>query len=1482
MLKNYFFSALLILFLLPNVTKAQIVFDNGPIFNSVGTGAGGANESVLYTTTFGMGTIGFGQQLSALNRMADDFVITSTTPIDSIVLYAYQTNSGIVSTINHVNFRIWNGPPDSVGATIVFGDTTTNRLTSTSFTNTYRITETTVGNTSRPIMRNLCATPGLTLSPGTYWIDWQTGGTTASGPWQPARVPAGMSITGNGKQRTNGVWNFALDGGTGTPAQGFPFILYGPVASTLTSTPLTFPTVCVGSNNIQSTTITGAGLTGTSVVVGPLASFGFSTNPLGPFDPTVTLSYVGSTLSSLVYVQYLPLTAGSNNGDIIILGGGATDTISVIANANSSPTVTASISAPIICLGSSTTFTGGGAATYTWSDGTNTPTDAVAFMPPASGTSTYTVTGVDANMCSATSSVSLTVNPNIPPTVTASVSASPICQGTSAIFTGGGASTYTWSDGTNTPTDATAFTPLVGGTSNYTVTGTDASMCSATASVSLTVLAGTAPTAIGDTICGPGIANLTATAPGNTILWYTAASGGSSLAQGANFNPSITTDSTFYVEGNVVLSSSSVSYYTGMADNSAGGGQQSSTNYNIFDVLAPSITIDSVTIYPGSTGAQTVNIQLSNSVGTILQSIPVAINPTVAGAALQIPVGMAIPSGTGYQIGQSASSISLFRNNIGVAYPYTVPGVVSITNSSAGSTFYYFFYNWKISTGSNTYCASTRAPVFAKVNALPIVTTAVTPSSACIGSTTIFAGGGASTYTWTNGTNTPTDGVAFTHSIGGTSIYTVIGTDANMCSATSTIAVTVNNPIPINSIFATPSSICAGLGTSLNATLSGSSISYCQPSYSNGTLYGDYVSSVSIPTTTLNNTSVGAASPYYTLFPASGTTTASLVAGNTYSINLVAGTYTINDLAAWIDYNQNGTLNDASEKLGETDNLGASPATTTFTFTVPLTAYNGTTRLRVRDVDHGGTNDMDPCAAQSTFGETEDYIITITGGVEPATYSWSPNLNMIDSTTLNPSVTTLSASTVYTITATSANTCTSTSSVSVTVNQPATFNAPTTILTSCPTNEGGSVLVSASSASTFAISPSGPTQPTPGIFASMVGGTNYMVTLTDGNLCTNTTIISATSASNGELANATATNASSTAGNSCAIITQNDNTTMNYFGASCDDLIATIADASGGNVLGSVNACVTVLPTVPTYNGQPYLPRTYDITPANQGPATITLYFTQDDFDDYNTAAGSFPQIPAVQGVGTATFCISQVPGGFLPGASGATTIVHTVTATWNAALSRWEVVLPVTSFSGFYCHACNPLNSALPASITNFKGTKTETTDLLTWTTTSELNNASFNILYSTDGKNYNRLTSVPSKATSGNSNVVLNYKAENTTPKLGHNYYKLEQVDIDGKSMINTQVVDLMWGTNGSTISVYPNPTSNELNIDVFTTKAENSTIKVLDMSGRILKEVQTKLQTGANSIQLSIGEFATGIYTIHILENNKITQVSKVEKK
>ena len=189
-------------------------------------------------------------------------------------------------------------------------------------------------------------------------------------------------------------------------------------------------------------------------------------------------------------------------------------------------------------------------------------------------------------------------------------------------------------------------------------------------------------------------------------------------------------------------------------------------------------------------------------------------------------------------------------------------------------------------------------------------------------------------------------------------------------------------------VTASPAIICANSTSMLQVTASLAAPAYCQPVYSNGSGFGDYIDQVDL--NTLTNLTGPNPSPFYTLYPQSGTTTTMLNAGSTYSLIVKTGTYSLNDVAGWIDFNQNGILNDATEKLGETDNLGAG-GIATLVFTVPSGALNGTTTLRIREMDHGGTNDMDPCLAQSTFGETEDYKITITGGVSPSfTYSWSP------------------------------------------------------------------------------------------------------------------------------------------------------------------------------------------------------------------------------------------------------------------------------------------------------------------------------------------------------------------------------------------------------------------------------------------------------------------------------------------------------------
>lgn len=66
---------------------------------------------------------------------------------------------------------------------MIYGDMTTNRLSSTSWTNIYRSIDTDLLASNRPIMRVVIQfSPALVLTAGTYWLQWQYGGSLASGP----------------------------------------------------------------------------------------------------------------------------------------------------------------------------------------------------------------------------------------------------------------------------------------------------------------------------------------------------------------------------------------------------------------------------------------------------------------------------------------------------------------------------------------------------------------------------------------------------------------------------------------------------------------------------------------------------------------------------------------------------------------------------------------------------------------------------------------------------------------------------------------------------------------------------------------------------------------------------------------------------------------------------------------------------------------------------------------------------------------------------------------------------------------------------------------------------------------------------------------------------------------------------------------------------------------------------------------------------
>ena len=206
-----------------------VLFDNGPLVSHPGAGVGGADESWLQTA-LGMTIYGFGHQVSAGIRIADDFTIPpgETWDITNVIFFAYQSFAGTTSTITAVNLRIWDGLPGG-GGSVIWGDMSTNIMSSTAWSDTYRVRDIDTGaNTDRAVMANVTDVV-LTLGEGTYWLDWATDGSATSGPWAPPVTIIGETTTGDGLQSTDsGVTYVPV---TDIGGQGFPFILEGTVQS---------------------------------------------------------------------------------------------------------------------------------------------------------------------------------------------------------------------------------------------------------------------------------------------------------------------------------------------------------------------------------------------------------------------------------------------------------------------------------------------------------------------------------------------------------------------------------------------------------------------------------------------------------------------------------------------------------------------------------------------------------------------------------------------------------------------------------------------------------------------------------------------------------------------------------------------------------------------------------------------------------------------------------------------------------------------------------------------------------------------------------------------------------------------------------------------------------------------------------------------------------------------------------------------------
>ena len=189
-----------------------------------------------------------------------------------------------------------------------------------------------------------------------------------------------------------------------------------------------------------------------------------------------------------------------------------------------------------------------------------------------------------------------------------------------------------------------------------------------------------------------------------------------------------------------------------------------------------------------------------------------------------------------------------------------------------------------------------------------------------------------------------------------------------------------------------------------------------------------------------------------------------------------------------------------------------------------------------------------------------------------------------------------------------------------------------------------------------------------------------------------------------------------------------------------------------------------------------------------------------------------------------------------------------------------------------------------LPVTLTTFDVKRAGANALVTWETASESNSKGFNVQVSADGKEFRPLGFVASA--SPNSTRKQTYSFIDTEKnKTGLRYYRLQQVDLDGKTaFFEPKSVSFDGKALSGTLMAYPNPfnSSDDFHVAAQLANGGKGQLRVTDMMGRTIRQESVELASGLADVTVGgMKELKAGTYLVRLTLPSGETQNLKVVK-
>ena len=170
---------------------------------------------------------------------------------------------------------------------------------------------------------------------------------------------------------------------------------------------------------------------------------------------------------------------------------------------------------------------------------------------------------------------------------------------------------------------------------------------------------------------------------------------------------------------------------------------------------------------------------------------------------------------------------------------------------------------------------------------------------------------------------------------------------------------------------------------------------------------------------------------------------------------------------------------------------------------------------------------------------------------------------------------------------------------------------------------------------------------------------------------------------------------------------------------------------------------------------------------------------------------------------------------------------------------------------------------TTLPVEFLSLEATARKPVIDVSWATATEQNSSHYIVERSSDNETF---TAIGTMQAAGNSQSRIDYLFVDEAPHKGVNYYRLQQVDLDGNTE-QTHTVTATLFADGGKPTLYPNPATDMLNVAFNSPLDGSAVLLVEDALGRTIAQSSTVALRGEQTAEVPLAGLATGWYNLRI---------------